>query len=950
MKTRLPLVAATLALFGAVRLSAQEAPRPADPFVAPPSSTANDLSREGDAYRFPPIKRIDPRIFDYDHFWLARIARRIQDGTATIPERRSYYGLSQRLFPYDQPVPTDWRQRAQATERSLRPVAAASKTSSPITPDTSAVWSLIVPTTYRSIYGATDYTSGRATSMAVDPTSKNRITFGTADGGVWRSSDGGTTWTSIFDSVASQSIGAVGVDPNNWNTIYVGTGEGNFSGDGIGSAGLFKSTDGGSTWSQMAITFLYSQPNQCIRRIAIDPRDSNKVYAAGDGGLFYTINGGTSWTRTQCGAAGGNYFGTDVALDSVTPTAGNPSIVYVAFGYPSPVGDNGVYRSTNAAAAWTKISTGPGGNGFAASDVNRIALAISKSDPKQLYALTSNSGGSNLGIYYTANASAAPVTWVAKNTTTDYLSGQGWYAIAGAVDPANPARLVVGGLDDWLSTDNGLTLSQISNWAGSGTGFSHADHHFLVMPDSSTIYDANDGGMFSASIPATVATWSNKNVGLSTQQYYGFAQHPTDPTKFHGGLQDNGDAYYNGTTYQELFGGDGGESAWDSVNATTAYEEYVFAYIQRNTAMIASPQAWTCFQNFGGCACSFNCVPDGATEFIAPFTLDANASTTMYAGSFNLYKNTAARTGNVWSAISTDLTAGGGDILSIHSAKNNGTAGTIYVGTSNGKLQTTTNGGTNWTDRSTGLSGATVTAMTTDPTNGQKVLATVSGFGAPHVYRSTAGGGAWANITGSLPAVPFNCIVIDPADVNHAYAGSDFGIYENTAVWTGTTWTSLKNNLPAVAVAELGFNVSNGKLRAATHGRGIWELNRSALGAPKEDSPANQLRITKVAASTVLNVAHTTGCGTLDNTIYTGTISTLPTTGVSWSNRFCNRLNTATISFDPGATTNIYFVVVGNNTAGFEGSYGKNGSNGELPVAGSGGACSYIQDLSGSCP
>lgn len=904
------------------------------------SPRENTGEPEATPFTFQPMP-VDQRIFQYDNLWFSEIARRIENGSATLPERRGFYLLNRRLYPYDKPVPSNWRIDALNRQFALTPAKPAMEGSSQLATYT---WSLLGPSTY---YDGSDVSSGRATALWSDPSNKNIIIFGTADGGLWKTTNQGTTWTSLFDTQASQSIGSIGVDPNNSSIIYVGTGEGNFNGDMIAGVGMYKSTDGGSNWTLLTLpAWVYSQPYHNIRRIVVDPRDSQKVYAAVDGGLIYSIDGGSNWTRTDMGNTG-NRMGTDVVLDSVTPSAGNPSIVYFAFGYVYGATANGIYRSTSGGAGpWAKISSA---GGFPTTNVGRIALVQAPSDRKQIYALIQDSSTfQSRGIYYTSDATAASVAWTLKNNTTQYCSSQCWYDMHGCVDPSNASKILAGGLDVYLSTNQGTTLTKVSDWAGSGSGFSHADHHFIAMPDSTTLYDANDGGFFIGAVSGSTVTWVNKNSGLPTTQFYGFAQHPTDSTKYQGGLQDNGQAYNNGTTWNEVWGGDGGFSAWDKSNANYAYEEYVYGYINRASNMVASPYSWSCIQNFGGCTCVYNCEPDGRMEFIAPFTLDANDQNIMYTGTYRVWKNSAVRTGNTWSAISTDLTGGGSnDITYIHSAKNNGVSGTIYVGTLDGKLKITTDGGTNWYDRTTGLPVAAVNSIATDPLNGQNVLVAFSGYGASHIYRSANGGTSWANTSGSLPAIPFNTIVLDPADSTHAYAGADMGIYENTSVWTGSTWTSITYNLPQVANFELGFSPLNSKLRTATHGRGIWELTISSSPNPKETSPSRDMTAVK-GTGTSIDVAYTPSCGADDHTVYTGDLSTLQSVGISWSGRYCNKGKTGSLNFDPGAIP-IYFVVVGNNIAGKEGSYGL-GTTGERPPAGAGAPCSYTQDLTGTCP
>jgi hypothetical protein len=903
---------------------------------------------EGDAFHFQPMK-VDQRIFAFDHGWFSELARRIEDGTATLIERRAFYLLDDRLYPYDKPVPPDWRMRAKEAERCLRPEfqtmateGAAAKNPAPMVAYT---WSSLGPSALN--YGS-DVVSGRATALWVNPSNKNIILLGTADGGLFKTTDQGTTWAPLFDATASLSIGAIGVDPNNYQVIYAGTGEGNNSIDLIGGVGIYKSSDGGATWALLSLpAWTYGQPYHNVRRIVVDPRDSQKVYAAVDGGLLYSTDAGGTWTKTTCGAAAGTTIGTDVVLDSVTPGAGLPSLVYVAFGYHHASVANGIYRSAGGGAGpWTTISAS--GNGFPTANVGRITLVQAPSDKKRMYALIQSTATyQSLGIYYCADATAATPAWTLKNSSTQYCSSQCWYDMHGCVDPANAAKLVVGGLDDYISTNSGATLTQVSCWYCSGTTFSHADHHFLFMPDSTTLYDANDGGFFIGTVSGTSVSWVNKNAGLNTLQFYGLAQHPSDATLYQGGLQDNGQAYYDGASWNEVAGGDGGWSQWDQANPLYAYEEYVYANISRNSNMQGTPSDWTCITNFGGCTSCDGCNPDNRTSFIAPFALDPNNPNTMYTGTYRLYANNNVRAGTTWTNPNTaDLTNGGSAYIKfIHAAKNNGVSGTIYVGTSDGKVQVTSNSGVNWTDRSVGLPGSRVLSITTDPANANKVLVALSGWDGNRVYRSTDGGATWTNISGALPQIPADSVALDLTNTNIAYVGMDMGVYMNADVWNTTTWTSVTGNLPPAANFQLEMSPANHKLRTATHGRGVWELTISSP-TPKEASPFHDMTATR-GSGTAVNVAYTAACGATDNTVYAGDLSTLQTNGISWTSRYCNKLNTGSLSFDPGAA-NVYFVVVANNGS-VEGSYGQ-GTSGERPAAGAGVPCAYTQNLAGTCP
>jgi hypothetical protein len=791
-----------------------QAPPPPSP-ASPASSGGPLLRQEEDGGPALVSMPVDPRIYKYDKLWLGHVARKVEAGTASMPELRAFYGLYQRLYPFDRQVPSDWRMKAMKVRDSIRPRAEAAGT-----------WTLVGPAVYTE---NGTFNSGRGTDLWVDPADKNTIILGTADGGVWKTTNQGQTWISIFDSAPTQAIGCLTVDPNNKSVIYVGTGEANNGGDNISGLGIAKSTNGGASWSFIELPWAYQQPYHHLGRITVDPKNSQRIYAAGDGGLYISTNGGASFTRSTLGASTGPYICTDVVLDSVTATGGSYSIIYSALGYTGGSADNKIYRSVDGGGSWTAI-------GDASAFAGRIALIVAPSNPKVLYALMQDRSGQQAAsaIFVTQDATAGAVVWSGDNANPNFCEGQCWYNICGAVDPNNPSKIVVGGIDSYISTNSGTTLSKISCWNcyDQPAQYAHADHHAMWMPDSNTIYDVGDGGFFIGTVSGTSVSWIPRNNGLSTLQYFSLSQHPTDSTKIAGGLQDNGHAYFNGTTWDMVQGGDGAGAEWDQVQGNYAYEAYVYGYIRRADDIINNPKSWTCIGNYPGCPdCNTQlCSPDGRVAFIAPMVLDPNDQNVLYTGSYRLLKNAACRTGSSWTPASNDLTGNqNAYITTIHPAKNNGQSGIIYVGTLDGKAQMTSNGGGSWQDRTTGLAQAMITGFTTHPTDGNKVLVTLSGWGTSHVYRSTNGGAAWTDITGGLPAIPFNCITLDPADPNHAYAGADMGVYENTAIWSGSSWSDASGNMPMAAVHALQFNPATHKLRAATHGRGVYELGGAAV-------------------------------------------------------------------------------------------------------------------------
>lgn len=887
-------------------------------FALPLVAQSKPDTDESRPLKFQPLPVHEKALTHPDEFF-SRLSDKVSKGTASAQELRAWYELRKQYYPYttDALPPKDWRAKALAKGKSLekpkKPFGMGAEAESSLVAQPEALgsltWRHLGPTGFKAgdppDASFADIGTGRGTAIWVNPNDKKDIIAGYADGGVWITTDTGATWTQVFDFQESLSIGSIVAKVGASNqldsttTIYVATGEGNFGGGGVEGTGVYKSTNGGASWTRQIIPFIVPQsPDRTsIRRIVMDASNSNKLWIAADSGVFRTVDGGANWTLVTTlpyyGRLAGDcwfVYWTDIAIDESTV----PSTIYAAGPRPFTAGcsanaqqDHGILRSTDDGATWVNITQTvaacPAGRGFTCAgtgfatlpgNVGRITIVQAPGDKKHLYALLENkTNGQSLGIWETANAQSATVSWTAR-ATTNYCAAQCWYDMTGAVNPGNAAQIIVGGLDAYISGNNAGTINKTSSWTGWGTtGYLHADHHHAVWVDATTIYMITDGGFYIGTVTGTGTngvTWVDANgtfsapgaatQNINTLQFYGLAQHPTEVYNIHGGMQDNGEAQsvVTGgviTDWLQTAGGDGGFSATDQTNGLYTYEEYVYAIISRSTD--GGANYGSCIRNFGGCTtittrCSGNCVPDNATEFIAPLQLDANNQQVLYTGSKFVYRNGAARTGNTWATYSPDLSAGstaGDDIVNIHSAKNNNVLGTLWAGTTNGKVWMTT-GATSataptWTNVTKApLPARVVTWITTDPTNGQRAIVTFSGFNTGHVFRTTDGGTTWTDISGVLPNEPFNAAVIDPDTINRPgrlYVGSDFGVYVIENVWTTsdfTTWTRINNGqLPHVKVHVLEFSnasLPNGikPLRVATHGRGIWELEEAACATP----------------------------------------------------------------------------------------------------------------------
>jgi hypothetical protein len=891
-------------------------------------------SRESGSTAVPGMPRgVRQDLLDSPNDEVAAIARAVKNGTATMVQQRAYYWMSRSLGRSGTP-PDEWKAkaleaRAQLPAGSRVPGAIIRNDGKSAAPDAPSAfsWVPLGPTNYVP-NGGVGLVQGAGTALWVDPAAPTTHWLAGFDGGgAWNTTDGGTTWTPIFDSAVTLSVGAITVDTTVIpNIIYIGTAAGNFGGGEIDgtSTGVYKSTDGGATFVRHTIPWptvvrsTYNGPLTAyargIRRLVIDPNNNQRIWAAASGGLMVSTDAGVTWTMNKgtnlpwtgsplnCGTGVVNYI-TDIVIDGTT----NPSTVYTANGRPYDSGacatpnqarlTNGVYRSTDNGLNWTKIAS-PGAGGFTAiadcAGMGRLAMAMAPSNHNKIYLMVHRPGAgascgstadSYEGTYVTTNANAASPTWT-RASTTNFCSAQCWYDMHGTVDPTNDTVAYFGGLDLYQTTNSATTLTSRTAW--NGTPFVHADHHHLVMINSTTLLEATDGGIFRVTVnPAggTVTPTNRNGGGLMTTEVYSIGQDPVSATTIHGGLQDNGETCTTTapTGWTEVAGGDGGYSATDQTTPANNYEEYVYAGISRSTTGACG--GYSCIQNFSTCTaplnnCTSGCIPDSSTttgtEFIAPFVLDPNAQAVMTTGSVYLYRNANAPGSTTWAKITRNGTATAGfvdpnntgyqDINSIHVSAGGGKtcaigggpgsaiSCNIVVGGSAGALWRTATGNQPFTEidkisLGTGA-GATpkrpVNKIITDPTSqataSTKVIVAYDGFdndavssipatAQGHLFQTLNGGTSWTNISPAIGDQPILSLALDPTDVNIMYIGTYGGVYQMSNIWTATpTLTSYNFNLPNVAVDWLEFTnaTSPKRLRAATYGRGIWELTTVA--------------------------------------------------------------------------------------------------------------------------
>jgi len=682
--------------------------------------------------------------------------------------------------------------------------------------------------------GARVLVTGRITSIVVDPTNSNTLYVGAAQGGVWKTTDQGKTWRPTSDNEFSLAIGALAIDPKHPQTLYAGTGEGNFAIDSYYGSGILKTTDGGDTWEQLG-SGLFTGVRFC--RLAIHPTTPTILFAAttagrdGDpnplfkGGLYRSMNGGTTWTQMTNGlpSISATVRGaTDIVIDPNTPDT-----AYVAFWA------GGVYRTSNAKAAsptWTKLT-----NGLPIGNFSRIALGVAPSSPQTLYALIADAARPNYYINQFYRTTDGGNSWSAillpldPTSRANNIDKQGFYNLNVAVDPTTPDIVYLSGISLWKATRNTITDTWV--FADIGGSFHPDNHSFAFDPTNhQIIYAGSDGGIYT-SIDAG-ATWSDAiNRGLCITQCEFMEQHPTSDAVIFIGTQDNGtEQFRNSPVFYHADGGDGGFVAIDQTNPQNVLSTYNGL----------SPKLSTTGGAYGSWIPVSRCL-FGNAVFYPPLALDQSHQKNCAIGSDRIFLDTAQGTGG-WPTIVTlpGLAVKEGERIS---AINYTNSKLIYVGTELGKVYRLTNSEGTWTATALHATPLPERRYIWDlaplPDDSNTVVVVMSGFGTAdhllsHVWRGTvpASGTAewkWTNISGTesgpLPDIPVNALVLDTREV--MYIATDLGVFSTRD--GGTTWTNFSQGLPNCAVFDMRLHQPTRLLRVATHGRGVWERQLDAF-------------------------------------------------------------------------------------------------------------------------
>jgi hypothetical protein len=616
---------------------------------------------------------------------------------------------------------------------------------------------------------------GRIQAVTVDPNNASIIYAGTPAGGVWKSTNAGTSFVQLFDEFPQIGVSGIAVDPNNSNIVYIVTGDRDHSDTTF--IGVYKSINGGATWTTTGTISGGSRASD----IYVNPLDSNMVWVATSNGLYKSVNAGTSWIRTLTG---------NIKDIKIKPT--DPTVVYA-------VSSSVFYRSTDSGATFTAITAGlPASSG-------RLVIDVTPADPNYVYILSAGiyPDYDYQGIYKSTDSG---LNFTVTGNTTDILeSNQAWYDLALAVSTTNAEEIYTGCLNVWKSTNGGTSFTKMNNWSSpSAVSYTHADIHILRF-FGTKLYCGSDGGIYVSSNGGTNFTDLTKTIQNGI--IYKLAVAKQTSSKMMTGHQDNGGHAFNANQWKNYYGADGMDVAISPLNENLSYGfiQYGGSLYKSTNAGTSSgvsiadaPTAETGTNDDGGC-------------WVTP--LEINSLGELFAGYSRLYKST----GGAWVQQSVS-TIGTGNLILIAIDPSNDNI--MYVSNENrSELYKSTDKGINFTLVYTAPT--TISNICIHSTDSNIIYLLTAGTSG-QALKSIDGGTTFSNIATGLPSIGKFCIKHQAGNANNPlFIGTNLGVYYKDD--TTASWTAFDTNLPNVKVTDLEINYVDNNITASTFGRGVWQ-------------------------------------------------------------------------------------------------------------------------------
>jgi hypothetical protein len=645
-----------------------------------------------------------------------------------------------------------------------------------LTTTAAPAWQFVGPTniTNGQTYGTNRVdVIGRVACIAVDPANAAHVLLGAAGGGIWESSNTGGTWAPRSDFLPSLAIGAIAFDPTSSSRVYAGSGEGNFYAN-LG-AGVYKSTNGGTTWSVIA-----SAPFVGVGfyDLIVDPNNAAILYAATTSGFYVSTNSGVNWALKR------NVRCWDISVG----VAGGATELLAAF-------QDGLFVSTNNGSTFTTIAlpSDPAGTW------NRLAVDHTKNSPGVAYAFGAKGSAAHL---WRRNAGA----WTKITTLPAIGIGQAWYDWYVAATPNDANEVYLGEIAGYRGKLSGATWT----WTAivtNGANSIHPDQHCLTFSpaSSATIFAGNDGGIYRSTNKGASWTALNKGLGITEIEYMGSSPFVWD--ELIAGTQDNGTIRHSpgaSTIWDHIADGDGGDCGIKQTTPNIRYHSFYNATLQRSTAAVPSVSSWT------------NLVPppSASSLFYPPVEV---ADLTVVIGGAPLIYALNGDTATSASFLTLALPAG-----FTPSAMRALTPTEFLVGATSGALvRVIFVGATPSVTTLTTPRSAYMSCIAIDPSNPNRYWVTYSQIGGGRVYRSDNRGVSWTDCTRpALPNIPMNAVLVDPANYKRVFVAADVGVYESTDL--GASWAVYGTGLPNAIAADLLLHAQDRRLVCGMRNRGAW--------------------------------------------------------------------------------------------------------------------------------
>ncbi|MBE7629672.1 VPS10 domain-containing protein [Tenacibaculum piscium] len=637
---------------------------------------------------------------------------------------------------------------------------------------------------------------GRVNVVATDANNTQVMYAGSAAGGLWKTTDGGTTWLPKTDDLAGLGVTDIIIDPQNSNILYMATGD--QDGGHVNSIGLFKSTDAGENWAVTGLTFSLTD-NEYIRDLSFAPNSSTTIYALTNNEIQKSTDSGATWVNMNTVP---DYSGDNFQTIIFDPNNANKVVVSDAYG--------GLWYSSDGGANFSEHSVLQG------STQNKLKLTASANDTENFYGITQD-GVFTIFRFDNTDTAADKIS----ETTIANFNSQWGYNQCIAVSPTNKDDILVGGVNVYKSTDNGTSFSMYLNAYDDpvGVGFYvHPDHHYLsFLADGVTVINSHDGGVHKGAFTATKATggWTDLSDGLVISQPYNIA--------ITEGL--NGDDYMMANQDNDGFSkvSKGGRQKWVACSAGDGTATGI-DISDSNIRYLGGTYGALYRTNDGYSSSAYSAVTilsdSNDADFISPLALHPTIATTIYAGHGDVKKSTDR--GATWAALNTSLVETSFLDVSLY----NGATRIFaigYLGTDK-TLRRSNDDGATWVTISNPASNLSINSVYAVP-NTAIVYATVASYKAGEkIYKSIDNGASWVSISGNMPNIIMKKILVDPNKNNETiYVGTELGLYYTNN--TTTNWTKLGAGLPNVIISDIKVSKSNGNVYVGTFGRGMWVYN-----------------------------------------------------------------------------------------------------------------------------